>query len=107
MRPPLPDEKLDITDDLDTGGMSEIDGPMGLRMRQRHAWRQNEDGLAVPVDRPEIGNRYSLRCRLGHAIRIVIPGRDLGATGDERSRRGEARAAEAEESDLLSVQRGD
>ena len=82
----LAHEQLDIADDLDTGGMGEINGPMRLRMCQRNPRRQDEGGEIRPVRLMEIAGSDPCGSRLGNAVGIVVPGRDQRATGNQRLR---------------------
>ena len=107
MRPSLPDEKLDVADDLDAGPTGEIDAPVRLRMRQGNARRQHESRYLRPVDRSQVRRMHALGGRPGDAVRIVVPGRHLGAAGLQRMRGREPRSAEAEEGDLPAGEGGD
>ena len=82
------------------GRVRELHGPMRRRMGQRHAGRENEHAEAAPVGGGEIDERDA---RGGGALarrRVVVPGGDLGAAGDERARGRQPGAAEAEHATL-------
>ena len=85
-------------------GMRQIDSPMRLGMGKRHARREHECGEGTPVDRPQIRRADAARRGLGDRIRIVVPGRDVGAAGGEGFGRGQPRATEAEKRDLAALE---
>ncbi len=100
-RRPLAREELDVADHFDAGRPRALDGPMRLRMGQRHARRQYERRKAATSrltrDRPA----GPLRPWPGYASPSSQAATSRPA-GDERARGGEPRTAEAEQSDALS-----
>ena len=69
-------------------------------MGERHARRENERSEAAPVGGGKIDRREARRDGALARLRVVVPGRDFGAAGDERAQRRQARAAEAEQRDV-------
>ena len=91
--------ELDVADDGDAGGRSLVDRPMRLGMSERHARRENKCSEAAPVGGGKIDRREARRDGALARLRVVVPGRDFGAAGNERAERRQARAAEAEQRD--------
>jgi hypothetical protein len=96
--------KFDVADDGDAGRRSLVDRPMRLGMGERHARRENECSKSTPVGCGKIDRRETFSDRALARPRVVVPGRDLGAAGNERAQRRQTRAAEAEQRDALSTQ---
>lgn len=101
------DKELDIADDLDAGGFRQIDGPVRLRMRQRHARCQHEGGETRPVNRPKIRRLDALGLGLCDTVGIIIESHDVGTAGDQRPGRDKTRTAEPEKNDFLTLERRD
>ena len=83
MRAAFANEKLDIADHLHARRLGKIDRPVRLRMCQRHARRQHENGKLRPVQRAQVSSRDTLALRLRNTVRVVIKGNDIGAAGDQ------------------------
>ena len=98
-------EQLDVADDLDAGAARQLDRPVRLRMRQRHAGRQHQRGEAAPVALAKIADGDALLLGPGDAVGIVVPGQHVGAAFDQRVRGRQPGPAEPEEGDLLAVER--
>ena len=106
-RSPLPEEQLDVADDLDAFGFRLLHRPVRNRMGQRHARRQDQAVEARPIGRCEVDDRDAPARRLLAARGIVVEGLDLRPAGDQRQRGGEARAAEPEQRNALAGKTGD
>ena len=100
----LADKELDVADDRNPRLVRKIDGPMRLRMGQRHAGREHKHPEAAPIGLSEIDQRDARGFGALPSRRAVVPGGHFGAAGDKRPRRRQPRAAKAEESDALSAQ---
>ena len=94
---PLQEEQLDVADHRDSCGLGLLHRPVRRRMGQRHAGREHESGKARPVGAGEIEDVEALGRRLVAARLVIVPASDPGPSGDQRARRREPRAAEAEE----------
>ena len=90
-------EQLDIADHFDASGVSPLHRPVRLRVGQRHAGRQDQRGKAATSRRRQIDQRQpppAFARRLA-----VVPGSHHRAAGDQRARRRQPGAAEAEQRD--------
>jgi hypothetical protein len=99
-------EQLDVADHLDAGAFAQALSTVqcGAGMGQRHAGRSTS--AANP--RQSAARKIAAECPPRGALarlRVVVPGRDLGAAGDERARARQARAAEAEQRDAFCRER--
>src|SRR4029077_9710511 len=66
-------EELDVADHLDARRLGELDRPMGLRMGERHAWREHESREAPPLRAAQILDREALAARLLDPVWRIIP----------------------------------
>jgi hypothetical protein len=104
---PLAAEELHIADHLDAGRLRELRGPVGLRVRERHARREQERIDPRPVQLAQIAGADPLGPGLVHLGGIVVARRDAGAPLLQRERRRKARAAEPEQRNMLAAKGGD
>ena len=81
--------------------------PVRLRMRQRHAGRQDQRRHFGPVDAAQIRNARAGVGGLRHFLRIVVECDHVGAACDQRLTGRKPRAAKAEDGDGLSGETGD
>ena len=77
-------------------GSGWVSGTPGDKHEQREA-RASRPAARSTSAKPAATARFARRC-------AVVPGGDLGAAGDERARRRQSRAAEAEDGDALAAQ---
>ena len=73
--------------------------PVRGGMGEGHARRKHQRGEARPVRRGEVDDGHARGRGLGALGLRIVPGRDLGPSGDQRPRGGEARSAEPEQGD--------
>ena len=99
-------EQLDVADDLDAGAARQLDRPVRLRDASA-ARRATAPGDEKPLQSAlvQIADCDALLLGLGDAVRIVVPGKHLGAAFDQRVRGRQPGAAEPEKRDLLAVER--
>ena len=96
-------EQFDVADHLDAGLLRQLDDP--VRRRDGSAARRAPAPAPRSCDqsasrRSAVGMPAASRFR--DARRIVVPGDDVGAAGQQRAARSPARAAQAEHGDLFA-----
>ena len=80
-------EQLDIADDFDASGLRLPHGPVGRRMRERHARRENQRGETRPIGDDQIHHRHALRHGALARGFAIIPGGHFRAARHKRARR--------------------
>ncbi len=98
-------KELDVADDRHARFVGAPDRPVRLRMRERHARREHEKPKAAPVRFAQVHERESRFRRALARLRIVVPGRNVGAAGDEGAQGRKPRASKPEDRDRLPPKR--
>ena len=98
---PLAAEQLGVADDFDARRFRALDGPMRLRMRERHAGREDQRGESAPVGLVEIDGLETRLDAPPPGLSRHRPKRRLRAARLERLRRRKAGQAKPEHRDFL------
>lgn len=97
-----PGEKLDIADDLDTGGAGAFDDRVGARMGQGNTRREHEGRELTKIDGAKISQGEALGGRDSAALGVIIPDPDPRAARRQGPRRRQPAAAKAEDRHRLA-----